>query len=465
MPHHRAWVVVAALFAVVTTACAPGPSFGEPTTAPLPTASVAPPTTSTPPPPPESTPETGIPQIAPLDVFPVSPEDLTDLGRVAGQVAITGADAAIRSGRTTTPLDTGALPGQPTWSRDGSRLAVVSLVGRQPTLDVFDAATGSLISSVDIERLYFFLSWSHDGSRIAGLGPGIDENGTPQTVLDILDADGVIVHAEVARASSLFVAWEPGGLRLAAHADERLLRIDADGTNTDLGPVGLEFFAPKWIPTTNEILLVTDIESSPFIVRRSIDGGDTLKTLGEATPEMGITVHPDGAVAAISQTFEAEGGGAADRIELPVLPQFAEGRSGTVEIIGLESGDRVPVFTGFTLWMEWNPQGTHLLIYEADVGSGTGTWWVYEHQPELDGEPIPAVEIVTFSPTPIFFGSYISFSDQFIESPRLWSPNGREFTYAELTDAGSLIRTVSATGGNEPATIGAGEVGFWSPAG
>lgn len=463
MPHRRARIL-AAVAAILAAACAPGPPLGTAERSADQPNVVPPTTTTTPVAPPSTTvpgPGDGIPQIAPLDLFPVAPDDLPPFEQVDGRIAFHGADAAIRSGRSTIELDAGTLPGQPTWSRNGTRLALVALDGRQAEIHVFDGETGEAVATAPTERLYFFLSWSHDGSRIAALGPGIDDNGNPQTVLDLLDADGALLHGDVARAESLYLAWEPDGLRIAAHADDRLLRVDADGTTTDLGAVGVEFFAPKWIPGTGEILLVTDIEGSSFIVRRSIDGLDTLRSLGAADPQLGLAVNPDGQVAAISRNFEVEGDPAAERIDLPLLPQTAGARSGSVEILDLETGERIEVFAGFTLWVEWNPQGTHLLIYEANVAEGTGTWWVYEHR--TDEPPIPPLEIVAFTPTPIFSRSYLVFADQFIETPRLWSPNGTQFVYAELTDAGSLIRTADADGVATPSTVGAGEVGFWSP--
>ena len=464
MLHPRARILAIAAV-VLTAACAPGPSLdGAATTRarpPAPTTTI--PGSPTPTPPPNGPSDDAIPQIAPPDLFPVAPEALPPLDRVDGRIALHGADTEIRSGLSTIELDTGTLPGQPTWSRDGSRLAVVSLDGREPIIDVFDGESGEVIATAPTERRYFFLSWSHDGSRIAGLGPGVDENGNGRTVLDILDADGRLLHGDTAQAQSLFIAWEPDGLRIAAHADDRLLRIDADGSPTDLGAVGTDFFAPKWIPSTNEILLVTDIEGSPFVVRRSIDGSDSLRSLGPAGPRLGISVNPRGTVAAISRTFDAENDPAAEQIDLPVLPQTASTRSGSVEILDLETGERVEVFTGFTLWVEWNPRGTHLLIYEANVAAGTGTWWVHEYRG--DTEPLPALEIVSFTPTPIFEQSYLVFADQFIETPRLWSPDGTQFVYAELTDDGSLVRTADADAVATPAIVGAGEVGFWSPPG
>ena len=170
---------------------------------------------------------------------------------------VDGRDAVIRTELRTLDVGIGGFPTQPTWSRDGER--IVMLAGEAPdfVVGIVDGTDGTVLGFPDANRPYFFFSWSHDGTRIAALGPGDDG-----TALDILDADGALLHADVVSAQSLWIAWDPGANRLAAHADERLVRVDEDATVTDFGEVGLFFSTPKWIPGTNEILLVVDIEGT-----------------------------------------------------------------------------------------------------------------------------------------------------------------------------------------------------------
>lgn len=462
----------AALVLVLATttalsACAPGPTIETaPTSDTAPTAPTPTPSPSAPgPTPPPSTlpPDTGPdapPELAPLDLFPVAPEDLPPLDPVAGTIAFHGADAAIRRGATTTALDVGTLPAQPTWSRGGERLALVSLEGRDPFVGVYDGATGELLAEHPAPRRHFFATWNHDATLLAALGPGTDDNGTTRTVLDILDAEGAPLHTDVVTADSLYLSWDPASSRLAVHADDRLLRVDGDGMVTDLGAVGLDFSAPKWIPGADEVLLVADIEGGSFFVRRGLDGGDTLRKLGPAEPEVGIAVSPTGEVAAISRSFDVEGDPTAERIGLGPLAQTGDGRSGSVELLDLETGDREEIFQGHAAWTEWNPSGSRLLLHEGDGSGETGTWWVHD----TTADPANAlVEVVTATPTPLFARTYLPFGDQFVEAPRLWAPDGEHFVYTELAEVGSLVRTARADGVGEPATVGAGEVGFWSP--
>lgn len=461
MPLRRIAVLVAA-FAV---ACAPGPDIDRagnvplaPTTLPTVPRDTVPPTPTRP----GTDPFPSIPFTPPPDL-PDAPNGVID--ELAGRAVLRTGTATIRTGFDAIALDEAGSPTQPTWSRDGERLVLLRGFGPTATVAVFDGRSGELIAQQAVLRPYFFFSWSHDGTRIAALGPGAEG-----TTLDILDADGTLLHDDVARAQALWVAWDPASPRLAVHADERLLRVDADGTATDLASVGTRFYAPKWIPGTDEIVLVVDVEGSDTLVRRGIDGGDTLVPLGPVETETGIVVNPDGRTAAVTILFDEDPtGGSGRRTALgPPTVQETPTTSGRVDIVDLETGERVPVFTGHARWVEWNPAGDRLLIGTNDVAAGTAAWWVYQHDDPFaaaeagDAPEITAV-IESYAPTAAWFGSYLVFADQYVEQPRLWSPTGDRFIFTEATDDGGWAITASATGAGADGTIGEAEVAFWSP--
>ncbi|MDW3219246.1 MAG: hypothetical protein R8F63_11605 [Acidimicrobiales bacterium] len=458
---------VALLLAVVATACAPGPDLNadaddpdEPTatTTTLPSES-----TTTTVAPDEPTLPT-LPEIepGPVDDAPAGPVDPID-----GRAVLQNRVVTIRAGEEVIEVPTTGLPTQPTWSRDGERLVFLTNRNGASSVVVTDP-DGTVIADQAATRPYFFFSWSHDGTRIAALGPG-DE----RTTLDVLDADGAVLQTDVADAQSLWIAWDPQSLRLAAHADERLLRVDADGTATDLGEVGLQFFAPKWIPGRDEILLVVDIEGTETLVRRGLDGGDTLVALGSVETETSIVVNPDGRTAALTILFDVEGGGGGvgERTALgPPLAQETPARSGRVDIIDLDTGERVPVFTGHALWVEWNPMGDRLLVGTADIAEGTGAWWVYEHDdPFADAaaeiEPTVTLAVASYVPTRVFLASYLVFADQFVEQPRLWAPTGDRFIYTTDTTDGGWAMAAALDDLGRPDKIGPAAVAFWSPVG
>ncbi|MDG2027173.1 MAG: hypothetical protein P8J50_08695 [Acidimicrobiales bacterium] len=462
--------VVMAL-ALLAAACAPDPGVIEDTvlfdatTTTTTLSGALPPPSSPVLPPPTTVPGPGL--VPPSSLPPAfsQPPD-GELDPVVGRIAVEGLATTLRTPRDSIALETQGLPSQSTWSRDGSRLAVSVVTGGSTrVVSVFHGTTGALIAANDARLPYFFFSWSHDGTRIAALGPTVDG-----TSLDILDADGALLHENVRTAASLYVAWDPDAPRLVAHTDERLLRIDEDGTVFDLGEVGFHFFAPKWIPDSDDIVLVADIEGSETLVRRGVEGGDPLTSLGTVETLTRIAVHPDGLTAAVSITYEIEGSGATgERISLgPPLAQEAPVLSGEVDIIDLQTGERVNVFRGHALWTEWSPTGERLLIGTTDTSEGIGQWWVYEHD---DPFAVPESELVlisavgAYTPTLTFANSYLPFADQYIEQPRLWGPAGDWFVYTDSTTDGPWALAVNVDDLGEPSTVGPGAVAFWSQIG
>ena len=117
-------------------------------------------------------------------------------------------------------------------------------------------------------------------------------------------------------------------------------------------------------------------------------------------------------------------------------------------------------------WAEWNPQGDKLLMSVTNFETGGSSWWIYESDdttaPAEEIEPITYL-VTSFISTPTFFGNYLQFADQFIEQPRLWSPDGTMFVYSELTVDGGVVRLVPAIDGGIPSDVARGDVGFWSP--
>jgi len=58
---------------------------------------------------------------------------------------------------------------------------------------------------------------------------------------------------------------------------------------------------------------------------------------------------------------------------------------------------------------------------------------------------------------------YLRFFDQFARSHRLWSPDSRSLTYAEVLDDGrSVVSLVETTGTGTPRTLMYGRIGVFS---
>ena len=368
---------------------------------------------------------------------------------------------------------------QPTWSRDGRHLAatIVDPNGGASVVAVVDTADWEIETSV-AGRAYFFYSWNHDGTRLAALGPG-QSGGTS---LDILDGSGALSSNSSLGSSSIYVAWEPDGHRLLVHAGPRLWLVtdpDSPQEHTDFGPVGFGFQAPAWVPGTGDFLYVDDPAqpqeagpyapaseeapevvtaqtialSGPRLVRRSADRGD-LTDLGDVEGLVMMSVHPEGGVAAVSL------------VAVPATPTEPDGdseaepesSSGAVWIIDLDTGERAAVLDRTGLWLEWSHDGRNLLIAAPttrDPDGATLAWHVWDGQ--------EAVELARFTPTVAFVRDYLRFADQYVETPRLWSPDSDAIVFGATSVGLDTTAVARLDGVGGVRNLGVAEVSFWSP--
>ena len=379
---------------------------------------------------------------------------------------------------------------QPTWSRDGSRLAVTLT---DPTTGTYQTAVVDMgtmeVATEAARRHYFFYSWSHDGSRLAALGPGSSGG----TAVDILNDDGSPASATPLEGLSMYVAWEPGGRRLLLHAGPQLLLIpdpDTPGDLVDLGLVGADFQAPAWVPGTHDFLYVDSIgrhpgdngqqepdegdAAGPQLLRRGADSGE-ITSLGPVGGFTLMAVHPDGDRVALSllpvlpslpdpinSVETAFLTGAVDPPRSALLPRSgavqagAQGLGGSVEIVDLDTGERLTALDRLGLWLEWSPDGRSLLMAARGGGGSNLTWHVW------DGEA--SYELARFAPSEAFARNYLPFADQFTETPRLWSPDSAAIVFGARTAGGPAIALARLDDAGRATNLGPADVSFWSPA-
>ena len=331
---------------------------------------------------------------------------------------------------------------QPTWSRDGERAAAFI-----PTVSGGSVIIVSEDETVVAEatRPYFFFSWSGDGQYLAALGPG------PQgTSLDVLDQQGQRVSTSSFDAGSLFLAWEPNGQSLVLHGDDALWLVD-DPTDlaaaVSLGEPGQFFTAPAWIPATREVIIVDEADDGR-LVRLDVDT-QTRIDLGPVGYDAGFVVSPDG-----SRLFLTHAGP-----NLEFSDDITVSYSQPTQILGdvlsevlfLDSGQRVIINYQPTWWAEWSPNAESVLMLQP--GTERPSWRLISADGMIDlGE-------AELSDT--FAANYVLFAWQYVESPRLWSPNSNAFVYGAQDAVGPGI--VVHQLGSGPSRIADGDVAFWAP--
>lgn len=389
------------------------------------------------------------PDQAQAGVEPGGPADGDGLVAVAGP---TGLRILRPDGEVVAELAEGLVVTQPTWSRDGARLVatVIDPAAGTAEVAVVDAATWEMTSARAF-RPYFFYTWSHDGRFLAALGPRSGGG----TSVDVLDAAGAPAANSAIEGGSMYVAWEPGGDDLLLHADDRLFLVSdlqSVEASTDLGLVGVRFQAPAWVPGTRDFVYV-DGAGDPAstegrLVRRNADTSETTD-LGPANGPVNLTVDPRGRRAALSHTGPVPdpdpASAVAGLVQTPLRPE-------RVEIVDLATGERTPVLDGPGLWLEWSPDGERLLV--AGIDDSGFAWHVW------DGGTLESLSEMT--PTETFARNYMAFAGQYVESPRLWSPDGRSIGFGAV-DEDRPVAVVIRTNGTGATALGSGEVAFWNP--
>ena len=361
---------------------------------------------------------------------------------------------------------------QPTWSRDGLRLAATLIhpATGVSQVAVVDITTGDIVTA-PTSRPYFFYSWNYDGSRLIALGP----SQTGGTAAFILDETGAPASDVSLRGQSVYVAWEPGGRRLLVHAGHQLLLIDdveSPQDYHDFGLVGVDFLAPAWVPGTPDFLYVDSYgqapagigeaelldrrsTTSPQLLRRSTDAGD-ITDLGPAGLYTMLAVHPSGDRAAISAASAERPALAGDGSEtVSVSPTGVP--AGSVQIVDLATGERLTVLDRIGIWLEWSPDGRHLLIAAGtdDPDSIEMSWHIWDGQ--------QSYELARFAPTDTFFRDYLWFADQYNETPRLWSPDSDAITFGAKTVDGDITVVAHLSSAGAMTSLGPSDVSFWSP--
>jgi hypothetical protein len=349
----------------------------------------------------------------------------------------------------------GASQQQVAWSPGGRRLAWGRSERRggeqaRSSLVTADPDGGDRVAT-PLPTMPFYLWWRPDGRVVACLANG------PQGIdLLLVDPGG---PARVAlRGAPLFFAWAPDGRRLVAHVDdERLVVLDGDpGRTSDERELGEAegFSAPAWVDEG----IVADVS-----------GEDGRRVLALLDPATGQVRRPLARHDGWARVVTARG---APRLAVcvgpldpgrdrSVLVQEGEAIPEALTVVDLVSGALDVVLAYPPVAAEWSPDGRRLLVLVPDDVTGPPRlrWLVWE-----GGEARPLGE--PFLPTSWWARTELAFPEQFAQSRRTWSPDGRAITFpVQSPDGGSVVvvQPVDAPAGAGGREICRGVASSWSP--
>ncbi len=325
---------------------------------------------------------------------------------------------------------------QPTWSRDGSRIAWVGLDADGTSATVMTAAPdGTQTTQTSVAAAPFYLSWDPTSARIVYLGG----SATADIELGLVDV-AAKTTSPIDSGSPFYFSWAPQGKQLLVHVGtDRLDQLKIDGTFTPLGDRPGRFNVPVWTADGRTMFYVSDDGGRQRLVANDV-ATDRREILTKFDGVITFVVSPDG-----------------DRVAYQVIrdgPALAV----PLSVIDRESGTTRRVATEYSPAFFWSPDGTKLLSLRPEVEERlVFRWNVWEDGSSFSTERfVPSLELSR---------DYLQFFEQYAQSMTLWSPDGSAFVYAgqqvESGEAGIWIQ--AATIDASPIRVADGVVASWSP--
>lgn len=377
-----------------------------------------------------------------------------------GEERLTG---DVRAGVLAQALERGDSYNWPTWTPDGTKLAVsrVSVAGQTPGLSVqsLELPSGRMAPAYEndvpapvADGAAHYIYWSPDGRYLSFLAPTREG-----LALFVRDYQGNDNAAAVVVGSPLYYHWAPDASLLAVHSGSRLLLAEpfpgGEQRHIDVNAAG--FRAPALSPQGALVAYAAAEGEVQGVFARPVGppppGLETPPGPRLITETRGMAAFawaPDGSALAVSEQ-SAPGSPLFNRLSLfppDGSPPVVLTEEQHLAFFWSPKGDRIA-------WVGVDPSSREMELSVAGAGGG---------------EPR---RLFRFSPTGEFF-TYLSFFDQYAYSHSLWSPDGSALVVAGSEGpesgrrngsgpSGGQIYVVDADTG-ETRRIASGRTAVWS---
>lgn len=344
----------------------------------------------------------------------------------------------------------------PSPAPDGTRVAYVTSGSQGTALMVLTLSSGERkqLFTISAPTQLFYMTWSPDSRYISFLSP--DENGS--LGVSVVPADGSAEPRVVSRDQrAAFFAWTPDSQKLLVHSngsvfEQGSLATFALGSNQ---PQQIQqdpgfFQAPAWSADGKQVFYVLQ----PKIQTDQPSFDDVVSVLTRAAPDGSAPTELVREVASVIYFSRAPG---SDQLAYTTFSlktktfgplTLVDGATGKHDAIS-RSGDKVVAFF-------WSPDGKQLayLTREDERDPRTDHTW---HVVGSGGGEVR--DFARFTPTQSFSG-LVTFFDAYALSFNLWSPDGKQLTYA----AADGVYTLDATSGTTK-RMSEGVLGVWMRSG
>lgn len=328
---------------------------------------------------------------------------------------------------------------QPTWSPDGSLIAVGHGGQADNGLMVIDAGNGTtrLGSSISVP-FYFF--WSPDSSQVGFL----NNAASGPIELNLFDV-GEETTDTLSLGNPFYFSWAPDAGSIATHVGTDTMNVETLGGPTRSLETPGRFQAPQWTAAGlfhiglvggTQQLLLTD---------------DETRSLGEVRGHTFFSASADGTRIALASVSDQDGVSAA---ALPGRRAQAESvlPANRLIVLDVASGEWDTVTSAPVASFFWSPDGSRLLVMGRGERDLAIEWSVWEE--DLTGYG-------SFVPSPSFIQNLVPFFDQYAQSWTPWSPDGTAFAYPAAVGGTPGIWVQDIAGG-DPTRIADGSWVSWS---
>lgn len=333
---------------------------------------------------------------------------------------------------------------QPTWSRDGTRVAWTERRGDRDTYLVVIDSDGGNPTEFRSPLLAVYIAWSPNGEHVAMIGN--DEVG--DLFLAVAGPEGEITVLD--EGAPIYFDWAPDGSKLLARVAGRFGYLNIDGTGRTPVPTTGEF---RFGAHLGDLLILgTGRDVGDALAVADHEGAIQRELLRYAAPMAFVVDDAGGRVAVmITGSPESQRLSQVEETDLPII------EPNQLVVVDASDGALDEVSTARNVAWFWSPDGSHLLFSTVEFIDGAERlmWHTWDGVESTPYQP--------FSPTGAFGREYLAFFDQFSRSISLWAPDGSAFAYAggnSLQDAGIWVQPL---GSGRPDLVSPGQVATWSP--
>lgn len=373
----------------------------------------------------------------------------------------------------------GTVAQWPTWSKDGSKLAVTGVNIKGGQVDNADIIVTEADGKNPIKVSEgtatppVFISWSPDGNQLSVLIKGTGGTSAPLE-LRLLDTKTLAAakasQRKVAEGAAVYTGWSPDSQQLLIHAstsatDSALTLLSAKDTAAQ--PTALKvtpslFRSPAFSSEGSRLAFaVTNSTSGNEDIYLQDKSGKDFGKLDSGGKGVSFSWSPADPRLAFSSVLEGSQGLYKGISVLDV--DLKATSAGTLTATKLVTDDVAAFF--------WSPDGKKLAYVGLNDGGDMLVWNVYD----LDTKK--TTNLGEWFPSDIW-GQLISFFDQYAQSNSIWSPDSKALVFAGLSKADYATVTSSPAGQNvspevyvlpveganagKPQAVGYGSLAFWS---